>query len=448
MSVVAVVGGQYGSEGKGQVAAALSHRFATHVRVGAANAGHTFYVAEEKRVLRQLPCAAYANPGAVLALGPGALISHDVLACEVDVNQRWRSEQGLDPLRLLIDRRAHLVAPEHIVREASSDLEHRIGSTSATAREGIGEAQAARVRRDQSTLTAEDFRSFPVGCEVVDVVQYLHANLDGGIFLEGTQGTGLSNTTGQYPYVTSRDVTAATLAADAGLGPRLLDEVVLVCRTFPIRVAGNSGPFWDGSRELTWEGIGQEPELTTVTGKVRRVASFSFEQVTYAARLNSATHVALTFCDYLDPAIAGCGAALDLYSCVLGPEELARYPRVASFVERLEAETGLPVAYLGCGSDVLLAYASPLESSLDQHRRLAAFRESWSLNCAYKDRDWGSFSEDDVPQLDGSGYPMLEGRYTTAPNVHYAILGGDGHFRLGTAEEYVGVHNRDILPLT
>lgn len=349
-----------------------------HLRVGAANAGHTLYTitagcvcgngeAEEdrgavlrcpihgpgpweKHVMQQLPCAAYANPDASLFIGPGALITPTILKNEVERWQKWRSSRALPFRQVLVDRRAQVITSRHVQIEQESDLAERIGSTSTIAKEGIGAAQAARVMRDSECITAWDYygpngQSHIKDCvRLLDVPTFLGQSRDRDLLLEGTQGAGLSLTTGFFPYVTSRNTTVAGLCADAGVAPTTVDRVILVCRTFPIRVAGNSGPFWKGSREIGWEevGIDSESERTTVTKKVRRVATFSLDQVREAAMLNGATEIVLMFCDYLSPGLSGLHGSFtnsDLVDC----------GEVMSLVHNIELGTGVPVRYLGTG---------------------------------------------------------------------------------------------------
>ncbi len=401
MSITAVIGGSYGSEGKGSVVAALAADHSVHVRVGAANAGHTIYThfpcpkdtngdgdcamgcddcPPLKHVLQQLPCAAYANPAAKLVIGAGAQISPHILADELWENCAWRYRHGFPPIQLFIDPRAHVIIQSQIDREAASDLAERIGSTSTIAREGIGEAQADRVRRcgipfmewyGKNRHNALALRKTPAehglpqiyvpGFRIVDTVKLLHEARAFGtnVLLEGTQGTGLSLTTGQYPYTTSRNVTASGLAADCGLGPKHIDRVIVVIRSYPIRVAGNSGPFYPDSKEITWDEVGPgiDPNLerTTVTKKVRRVATFSMEQAKDAVLLNSADEIALTFADYIDPKIAGRSGSFP------EPYERAEHPEVWNDVRSIESETGVPVTFIGTGPHHMLV--KPLESA-------------------------------------------------------------------------------------
>lgn len=365
-SVCALVGGQFGSEGKGLIAGHIANEYTAHVRVGAANAGHTLYthynpgyedITSEgeyhKHVMQQIPCAAYANPHAELFIGPGALISPEIFMQELATLARWRVANGLDPMpSLWVDGRAHVITKQQINEEQKTGLAERIGSTSTIAKEGIGVAAADRLLRAERCMpaaseggramlqlaaveagfSAEAFMSF-------DDVPLILARTK-KILLEGTQGYGLSNTTGDFPYVTSRNTTAAGLAADSGVAPTRIDRVILVCRTFPIRVAGPSGPFAQGSEEITWDEVGIDPEneRTTVTKKIRRVATFSMNQVAEAALVNGATEIALTFCDYLDPRVAGRTSPPDTGASKLW-----------SLVRQIEGRTGLPVTFLGTG---------------------------------------------------------------------------------------------------
>jgi len=127
------------------------------------------------------------------------------------------------------------------------------------------------------------------------------------VLLEGTQGTGLSLYHGIYPWVTSRDTTVAGCLAEAGIAPHRVRRVVMVVRTYPIRVGGYSGPM---SQELSWEQIADrsgldlndilQTEKGSVSRNQRRVAEFDWTQLRSAAEINGATDIALTFADYLD----------------------------------------------------------------------------------------------------------------------------------------------------
>ena len=363
-SACAVVGGQFGSEGKGAIVAHIAQDYDVHVRVGAANAGHTFYTNDgigwddpnswQKHVMQQLPCAAYANPAAPMMIGPGALISREVLSREITDLWLWKKERGMVWHPVYIDYRAHMISDRQIDRESETDLARRIGSTSAIAREGIGVAQADRALRSESCVLAGGY--FTDGAHhvregwirVINVPEELASSNFAKVLLEGTQGVGLSLTTGHFPYVTSRNTTVAGLCADCGVAPSKVDRVILVVRTHPIRVAGNSGPFALGSEEISWADIGVDPEeqRTTVTKKIRRVATFSMDQVIEACYLNGATEIALMFCDQLDDEIKGMTQVEAL--------DMRHTPHTWSRMTAIEVQTGVPVRYLGTGPRTII----------------------------------------------------------------------------------------------
>ncbi len=318
MPVTVVVGGQFGSEGKGKVAYILANRTGASiaVRVGGSNAGHTAYDSTGcKQAFRHLPTAALL-PDVLCVLGPGCLIDPDVLRGELE-------RIGLSPQRLRIDPMAFVITERHRNREAATGIAQRIGSTAS----GTGAALVERMERlscDNLAHRHTFLRRF-ISEPVRDI---LRPALDRGerVIVEGTQGFGLSNLQSpDYPKVTSRDTTAATFVAEAALSPLDVDEVVLVIRAYPIRVAGDSGPI---PKETTWEEVGQltgQPHLaerTTVTGRVRRVAQFDAEVVRAAIAANAPTCIVLNHVDYV-------GA---------GPAE---------FVEKVEALIGRRVDWLG-----------------------------------------------------------------------------------------------------
>src|SRR5262249_48667988 len=135
------------------------------------------------------------------------------------------------------------------------------------------------------------------------------------ILLEGTQGTGLSLYHGPYPHVTSRDTTVAGCLAESGISPSRIRKIVMVCRTFPIRVQNppgdgrTSGPM---SQEISLRAISErsgiklseleKTETTSTTKRRRRISEFDWTLFRRAVFLNAPTDVALTFADYFDQA--------------------------------------------------------------------------------------------------------------------------------------------------
>jgi adenylosuccinate synthase len=335
MPVTIVVGGQYGSEGKGKVAQHFARTKGARavVRVGGTNSGHTTLAhADAREVLRQLPTAAL-EPDILCVLAAGSYIDCEVLLSEV---QRL----GLGPDRVVIDPSAMVITPADREAERNSGLKQRIGSTAS----GTGEAVARRIRR----VTDHD-----LAAAAPDLQPYLNptrpllrALLDAGehVVIEGTQGFGLSLLHSPYfPKATSRDTTAAGALAETGLSPFDVENIVLVLRSFPIRVAGDSGPF--GASEIDWEVIARESgattslvERTSVTGKVRRVARFDPQIIREAIDANNPNVIVLNHLDHVD-VMARAGVT----------------HRAAEFVERVQKEIERPVDLVGVGPDTLVA---------------------------------------------------------------------------------------------
>lgn len=332
MTITVVVGGQYGSEGKGKMAAHLCREegFRAAVRCGGPNSGHTIQLGGERAVLRQVPAGAEVK-GVRLFLAAGCLVDPEVLLDEIDL-------LGLEPREIAVDGNAFIIEPRHKQREIEGSFEERVGSTCS----GTGAALAERILRTGEGRLAGEVPELapytrPVSEELLELLRWKE-----GIVLEGTQGFALSlYHTPHYPFATSRDTTAAAFLSEAGLPPLLVERVVLVLRTFPIRVGGNSGPL---PREISWEALrresgypGEVRELTSVTRRVRRVARFDLEMAARASRVNGATEIALMGSDYLDHGNLGS----ERYG------ELSAGTR--AFVERLEAKTSVPVRYIGTG---------------------------------------------------------------------------------------------------
>lgn len=333
MPLTIIVGGQYGSEGKGKVAQhyVRSRGARAAVRVGGTNSGHTTLGPDGQRhVLRQLPTAAL-EPDVLCVLAPGAYIDPEILLDEIE-------RLGLPPERLAIDPGAMIITPADRDAEQGSDLNARIGSTAS----GTGEAVARRARRvSQRDLAGAQPQLAPY---LTPVRALLRGMLDHGehVVIEGTQGFGLSLLhSPHYPRTTSRDTTAAGALAETGLSPFDVAEIVLVLRAFPIRVAGNSGPF--GAQEIDWATVTRESgaerdltERTSVTNKVRRVARFDPQIVREAIAANNPSAIVLNHIDHVD-----------------ADARTSLTHRAAEFVEWVAEGIGRPIDLVGLGPDTL-----------------------------------------------------------------------------------------------
>lgn len=338
MAVSIVVGGQYGSEGKGKVAHYLARERGARavVRVGGSNSGHTSMGGTHQReVLRQLPTAAL-EPDVLCVLAAGSYIDLDVLFQEIQ-------RVNLPAHRLLIDPNAMVVTTEDREAETRSGLGRRIGSTCS----GTGAAVLRRVQRHSRDDLAA---AHP---ELADYLQpirpLLRQMLDDGarVVIEGTQGFGLSLLhTPHFPKATSRDTTAAGMLSETGLSPLDVDEIVLVLRAFPIRVAGDSGPF--GAPEIDWGTVAQEgghtvsvEERTSVTNRVRRVARFDPLIVREAIAANNPSMIVLNHVDQIDAAA-----------------QHGLTTRAESFVADVCAKIDHPIDLIGLGPEMLVANRS------------------------------------------------------------------------------------------
>ncbi|MGC2521231.1 MAG: adenylosuccinate synthetase [Stellaceae bacterium] len=335
MPVSVVVGGQFGSEGKGKVALEIVRRdpkVVAAIRVGGTNSGHTAVGADRQTyALRQLPAAA-ADRSVQVILPPGSYIDIAIFSDEV-------SRLGLGPGQVAVSPMARIITGEHKAWERAADLSRAIGSTQS----GTGAAVMATTARGATTfplhsVQAEEVKELQPFLR--DTGSVLRSLLDDGkrVVVEGTQGFGLSLLQGGYwPKATSRDTTAAGFLAEAGLSPLDVDDVTLVIRCHPIRVAGDSGPL---SGETSWENIAAEAgitdhirEFTTVTARLRRVGRFDPEIVRRAIQANHPSRIVLNHLDYIDPPV----------------RDGLLTSKVRSFVEKVEANIGRQVDWLGTG---------------------------------------------------------------------------------------------------
>lgn len=318
-----LVGGQYGSEGKGAVAAYIAKKYNIHVRVGSPNAGHTIYWMGAKHVMQSIPCG-WINPDAQIVIGRGALLNMKQLMKEIvhilPYYPGFLSRLYIDADAGILDEKFH-----EMEGGVDGEMHRRIGSTG----EGVGPARVARINRDPSNFRLFKDVAAEYGlesCICTNTPAFIASGQDDGInvLIEGTQGSGLSLLHSHWPYCTSIDTNAAGIISEVGIAPSRVTDVLMVCRTFPIRVAGNSGPMKyeiDWSDILTAEGVPVTPEKTTVTHKVRRIAKWDDELFRQSCLLNAPTEIALTFADYIDPSIKGCDNVLK----VVGSREISDF---------------------------------------------------------------------------------------------------------------------------
>jgi len=295
-----IVGMQYGSEGKGAFvnhALQMETGYNMSMRVQSTQSGHTIYFKNQKYIMRSIPCA-WVNPNVELLLGPGAFTERDILLDEIKSINGSLGGDVRD--RLFIDKRVFEVEDRDKRKEADQKLDSRIGSTI----HGSGSALNEKIWRKR-TRGNKNFIEWCLAnkINVVDTIDHIQK---GTLLIEGCQGAMLSiHTSPFYPYVTSREATASGILSECGISPRDVRNIFGVFRTLPIRVGGNSGP--TGSVEITWEEVSRRagynvtPEKTSVTGRIRRIFEFSYDDMAHAIRVNKPTHLIMTFANYIAP---------------------------------------------------------------------------------------------------------------------------------------------------
>jgi len=325
MTSTIVVGGFFGDEGKGKIISYLAMKDNPKiiVRGGAGpNAGHTIRDGDKIYKVRMLP-SGFLNKNAKVMIGPGVVINPTVLLKEIhDFDASGRS---------FIDKHCGIIEESHLTRDSKGELKEKIGSTGS----GTGPANADRAMR--VLKLAKDVDS--LSSLIVDVPAEINSalSLNQHVLVEGTQGTFLSLWHGTYPFVTSKDVTASGICADVGLGPKKVDEVIVVFKSYVTRVG--TGPL---TKELTLAEAESKgwSEFGTVTGRQRRAADFDFDLARRAIMLNSATQIAITKLDVIFPDCVGKTSFGELST------------DAQSFINNIEDKLHTPVTIIGTGPAV------------------------------------------------------------------------------------------------
>jgi len=329
---LAVLGAQWGDEGKGKIVDLLTSHFSIVARYqGGHNAGHTVYVNGAKFILRLIP-SGILHPGITCVIGNGVVVDPKALFAEVDELTRNGIDVGH---RVLISDKAHLILPYHRDLDLLSEArrgERKIGTTSR----GIGPAYEDKIARrgirvgdltdprgleqnvrDNVTARNRLVHDTTMDWQVVldellkhaerlrpmirDVSLLLTDAMRAGqsILFEGAQGTLLDIDHGTYPYVTSSNASIGGVCTGLGVPPRAIDRVLGVVKAYTTRVG--EGPF---PTELSGE-MGNRlresgSEYGAVTGRPRRCGWYDAVAVRYAARINGLDGLALTKLDVLD----------------------------------------------------------------------------------------------------------------------------------------------------
>jgi adenylosuccinate synthase len=413
MMNLAVLGAQWGDEGKGKIVDLLTPRFDIVARYqGGHNAGHTVYVNGTKFVLRLIP-SGILHPDVVCVIGNGVVVDPQALFSELDELTR----NGINVShRLFVSDKAHLILPYHRDLDLLSEArrgDRKIGTTSR----GIGPAYEDKIGRrgiragdladpkglEQNVrdnvvarnrlvqdshmewqpvlqqLVESGARLLPI---VRDVSLMLSEAMRSGksILFEGAQGTLLDIDHGTYPYVTSSNASIGGVCTGLGVGPRAIDGVLGVVKAYTTRVG--EGPL---PTELTGE-MGNRlrdsgNEYGAVTGRPRRCGWYDAVAVRYGVRINGLDALALTKLDVLDgldrieictayrygsrtltefPSdLSQLAACEPVYESMPGWETPTRGAKRFSdlpenarrYIARLEQVSGVPAAIVSTGSD-------------------------------------------------------------------------------------------------
>ncbi|GFN39783.1 MAG: adenylosuccinate synthetase [Marine Group I thaumarchaeote] len=325
MTSTVVVGGFFGDEGKGKIVSylAMKDNPAIVARGGAGpNAGHTIEYKNKKYKVRMLP-SAFLNKKTRLLIGPGVLVDPKVLFNEI--------EEFNASDRTFVDFQCGIIEERHIVEDSSGRLKSSLGTTGS----GTGPANAERAMR--TLKMAKDINSLALYLEDVPHAINMALQQNDRVLVEGTQGTFLSLWHGTYPYVTSKDVTASAICADIGLGPKNVDDVIIVFKAYVTRVG--TGPL---KGELSPDEISVKgwKEFGTVTGRLRRASEFDFDLAKRSIMLNTATQIAITKLDVLFPQCYQKTSYDEL------PDNAKR------FIKSIEENLKVPVTLIGTGPDV------------------------------------------------------------------------------------------------
>lgn len=329
MTCSILVGGAWGDEGKGKCITYLCREDKPGIiaRAGVGpNAGHSVEFNNEKYALRLTP-SGFFQKDAKLLIGAGVLVDPEVFFHEIDYLKKYNIGD-----RMKLDYRCSMINADHKSRDQTSEhLAKKIGSTGT----GCGPGNCDRVMR-----TAQMAKELPeLDNYMVDVPLEINNAIDEGkdVFIEGSQGFGLSLYYGTYPYVTSKDTTASTFAADVGVGPTKVDDVYIVFKSYISRVG--EGPFGTEMPQKEAEDLGLE-EYGTVTGRRRRIGHFDIELAKEACMINGATQIALTCVDRLYP------------DCERSQDYGDLSTETKSFIDEIETATGVPVTIISTGPDL------------------------------------------------------------------------------------------------
>lgn len=335
MPAIAIIGAQWGDEGKGKIVDFLAEKADMVVRYsGGNNAGHTVVNQYGQFGLHLMPSGIF-NPLVTCIIGNGVVVDPAVLLKEIDLLQG----RGVNTSHLIISSRAHLIMPYHILLDGLEE-EAKGGGALGTTKMGVGPAYVDKMARlgiragdlldkeafhrrlsqviplknavitrvyRKDAISIEDV--FDTYCKygdrltpfIMETDILVEKALDEGklILLEGAQGTLLDIDFGSYPYVTSSSPSAGGACTGLGVSPRKIEHILGIFKCYPTRVGG--GPMPTELKDQIGQMIRERAhEYGTTTGRARRCGWFDGVAARYSSRINGFTDVAITRLDIFD----------------------------------------------------------------------------------------------------------------------------------------------------
>jgi len=373
MPIIAVIGAQWGDEGKGKVVDQLAEKAKVVVRFsGGDNAGHTVVNPYGEFKLHLIPSGIFYRH-TVCIIGNGVVINPSVLINEID----QLNERGVDTTRLFISDRAHLIMPYHILLDGLEE-ELRAGKALGTTRKGVGPAFTDKTARlgirtgdlldkeaflerlrsvldYKNTILTKVYRVNPLSLDEVynDYCQYAERlapfitetatmveaalNKEETVLLEGAQGSLLDPDFGTYPYTTSSSPLAGGGCLGAGISPIKVEHILGVFKAYCTRVG--SGPMPTELKDEMGNLIRERAhEYGTTTGRPRRCGWFDAVAARFTSRINGFTGAAITRLDILDvfPRLKICvGYKLDKDTINYFPASITALERCQPIYEEL-----------------------------------------------------------------------------------------------------------------
>lgn len=387
----AVIGAQWGDEGKGKIVDILAEHYDVIARAcGGANAGHTIIVDGTKHVFHLLPSGCL-HEGKQIVLGSGLVIHLPTLLDEIETLK----SHGIDIIdRLHISHEAHILFDYH--KEIDAVLEDmrtkQKGEGIGTTKRGIGPAYMDKAARtgirmeklddgltqeltDRAGSIQEMFgvhvdvqaeadairnASGVLGTCVTNTMEFLHDSMSAKktVLIEGAQATMLDIDHGTYPYVTSSSTTLAGALQGLGIPPRAVTSCIGVAKAYCTRVG--AGAFSTEAEGETADRLRERGgEYGSTTGRPRRTGWMSIDDLILGAKLNGFTHWNITKLDVLDeeeviPVEIG-GTMEELAgwkASTAGMQNWNDLPKQAQeYIKRIEKETSVPVSHIGTGPD-------------------------------------------------------------------------------------------------